>query len=109
MHGQHQVCSHTRLIGSEVWLVHADVAFADQLQAGGFATYNATAADESNAREYGIKGSEIPANLKREADKYIAFKVLVTSCPGGLEITTSSGCSGSSPRWSLSDGLRYAM
>ena len=53
----------------------ADVAFADQLQAGGFASYNATAADETNAREYGLKASDIPANLKREADKYIAFKV----------------------------------
>ena len=53
----------------------ADVAFADELQAGGFASYKATAADESNAREYGIKASEIPVNLKLEADKYIAFKV----------------------------------
>ena len=53
----------------------ADVAFADELQAGGFASYNATAADETNAREYGLKTSEIPANLKGEADKYIAFKV----------------------------------
>ena len=53
----------------------ADVAFADEFQAGGFASYNATAADETNAREYGLKTSEIPANLKGEADKYIAFKV----------------------------------
>ena len=35
----------------------ADVAFADELQAGGFASYNATAADETNAREYDIKTS----------------------------------------------------
>ena len=53
----------------------ADVAFAHELQGGGFASYNATAADETNAREYGLKASEIPANLSREADKYIAFKV----------------------------------
>ena len=43
----------------------ADVAFAHELQAGGFASYNATAADETNAREYGIKASEIPVNLGR--------------------------------------------
>ena len=53
----------------------ADVAFADELQAGGFASYNTTAADEANAREYGLKASDIPANLARETDKYIAFKV----------------------------------
>ena len=53
----------------------ADLPFADELQACGFASYNATAADETKAREYGLKGSEIPVNLGREADKYIAFKV----------------------------------
>ena len=53
----------------------ADVSFADEFRAGGFASYNATAADETNAREYGLKPSDIPANLSREADKYIAFKV----------------------------------
>ena len=53
----------------------ADVAFAHELQAGGFASYNASAVDETNAREYGLKASEIPANLSREADKYLAFKV----------------------------------
>ena len=53
----------------------ADVAFAHELQAGGFASYNANGPDESNARECGLKASEIPANLSREADKYIAFKV----------------------------------
>jgi hypothetical protein len=53
----------------------ADVPFADEFRAGGFASYNATAADETNAREYGLKASDIPANLARETDKYIAFKV----------------------------------
>ena len=41
----------------------ADVPFADEFRAGGFASYNATAADETNAREYGLK--DIPANLSR--------------------------------------------
>merc|ERR1712085_52529 len=31
----------------------------------------------------------------------VSCGVLVASCPGGLEITTSSGCSGSSPRSAL--------
>ena len=47
----------------------ADVSFADEFRAGGFASYNATAADETHAREYGLKPPDIPANLSREADQ----------------------------------------
>jgi len=50
-------------------------SFAAELKAGTFSAYNTKAADEQNSRAYGLTAAQIPVNLGREADKYVAFKV----------------------------------
>ena len=52
------------------------ISFADEVNSGGlFSGFKTNAADEAKAREYGLKAAQIPANLSKEADTYLAFKV----------------------------------
>merc|ERR1719491_1762376 len=60
----------------------------------------------SRHSKYAVSAVRVSSEIRAEwRDLWPTFPVscgvLVASCPGGLEITTSSGCSGSSPRSAL--------